>query len=220
MRRPLLLEGYKTVHMRISILANNPEFIANKWDVIERHALESDIFISIKFKYIAPLLELPIRRHDIHFRSNSDNFVFGLDDYRHLLEKAGRHTNTYLINDSERPDADTENDTQGMTFQHFDKGHIERHLWSFRNEPVFETITQYAISDGRLDMRRLSTGLTVVLHYFLKYPAAELYLLGFFESGNRKVLKEGKTIRETVFHDFETERKILESVTRNTHLIH
>ena len=206
--------------MRISILANNPEFIERKWHVIERHALESDIFISIKFKYIAPLLELPIKRHDILFRSNPDNFVFGLDDYRHLLEKAGKLTNIYLINDSERPDADTENNTQGMNFQHFDKYQIEQHLWSFRNEPVFDTIARYAIPDGRLDMRRLSTGLIVVLHYYLKNLAAELCLLGFFENGNRKVLKDGKTIRETVFHDFEIERKILEGVTRNTHLIH
>ena len=206
--------------MRISILANNPEFIKNNKRLIQQHATDSDIFASIKFKYIEPLLGLPIKRHDIYFRSDSNNFVFGLDDYRHLLEKAGGHTNTYLINDSERPDNDTANDTRGMIFQHFDKGLIERHLWSLRNEPVFEIITRYALADGQLNMRCLSTGLTVDLHYCLKYPDAELFLLGFFEPGNRKVLKEGKIIRETYFHDFEVERKLLEGVTRNTQLIH
>jgi len=201
-------------------MANNPLFIEEHGELIERYALDSDIFVSIKLKYIEPLLGLPIRRHDIHFRSNAQNFIFGLDDYRHLLLKIRRSTNFYLINDSERTDLDTANDTQGIRFHHFDKDKIERHLMSFREGPVSDIITRHSCSDGRLDMRRISTGLMVILHYSLKYPDANLRLLGFFESGNRMVLKEGRTLRETHFHDFEEERRLLESVARNIRLIH
>jgi hypothetical protein len=207
-------------HMRISILSNNPEFTNQHGGVIERYAVDSDIFVSIKLKYIEPLLGLPIKRHDIHFRSDSKNFVFGLDDYRHLLEKVCSNTNFYLINDSDRLDHDTANDTKGIQFQHFDKGPIERHLGSFREGPVFEGISRYAQSEGQLDMRRISTGFMVILHYSLQYPEAKLHLLGFFESGNRKVLKEGKIIRETHFHDFEEERKLLGSLVGNAQMIH
>jgi hypothetical protein len=205
--------------MRISILANNPVFIEQHGGLIERHAHDSDIFVSIKLKYIEPLLGLPIRRHDIHFRSDSRNFIFGLDDYRHLLKIACSRSNFYLINDSEHPDHDTANDTQGIRFKHFDKGRIEWHLGTLGGPPVPAIIKRHTLPDGRLDMRRFSTGLMVILHYSLEYPDADLHLLGFYERGNRKVLKEGRILRETHFHDFEEERMLLETEVGNIRLI-
>lgn len=205
--------------MQISILANNPNFIERNGALIRQHALDSDIIASIKFKFIEPLLELPIKRHDIYFRSDPRNFLFGLEDYRHLIGKVVQERDIYLINDSERPDFDTANDTQGIRFIPFDKGPIEMLLASFENEPVFETIVMYAGSEHGLDMRRLSTGLLVVLHYSLKYPEAMLYLLGFFERGNQKVLKDGRTIRDASFHDFDVERRILQALAANVRLI-
>lgn len=206
--------------LKICILANNPGFIGRNRPLIERYAVDSDIFVSIKFKFIEPLLELPIRRHDIYFRSDPNNFIFGLEDYRHLAGRIGKEANIYLINDSDRADNDTSNNTEGLTFRPFDKEPILTHLMSFQNESIFDTITRYAVRDGRLETRRLSTGLTVILHYSLAYPKANILLLGFYESENRTVLKDGGILRDTSFHDFEEERKILEGVTRNTILVH
>lgn len=206
--------------IRISILANNPDFIVRNGPLIAQHAVDSDIFVSIKFKFIEPLLGLPIRRHDIYFRSDPQNFVFGLEDYRHLAGRIGKDANIYLINDSERADNDTSNDSAGLFFMPFDREPIVAHLLSFQKHSVFETIARYAIREERLDPRRLSTGLTVILHYSLAYPNARILLLGFYEKENRTVLKDGKILRDTSFHDFEEERKILEAVTGNTVWIH
>lgn len=206
--------------IRISILANNPDFIVRNGPLIAQHAVDSDIFVSIKFKFIEPLLGLPIRRHDIHFRSDPQNFVFGLEDYRHLAARIGKAAYIYLINDSDRADNDTSNDREGLDFMPFDRAPIISHLMSFQDESIFETITRYAMQEGRLEPRRLSTGLTVILHYALAYPTARILLLGFYEKKNRTVLKDGKILRDTSFHDFEEERKILEAVTGNTVWIH
>ena len=206
--------------MQIAILANNASFIEGNMPLVRQYAVESDIVASIKFKFVDRLLGLPIRRHEIYFRSNPENHVFGLDDHRHLIGSLKAGTRISLINDSPRADEDTANDTRGLAFHPFDRQPIVDHLMSFRTHPVFETIARYALVDGRLDQRRLSTGFTVVLHYALTYPEATIALLGFYERGNRKVLKDGGAIRDTAFHDFDVERTIVEAVTTNTLLIH
>lgn len=198
--------------MDIVILANNPLFIEKNRSLIREHAASADLFVSIKFKFLDTVLDLGLKRHDIYFRSNQSNFVFGLDDYRALAGRLGVGTRVFLINDSDLPDHELKNDPIGFELLPFDTGPILRYLTAVRNEPVFGELRRFMSPDESLDVTLISTGFIIILHHLLLYPDSRISLLGFYEHGNQKVMKEGRFIRETTHHDFGSEKRIIQAI--------
>lgn len=198
--------------MDIAILANNPLFIENNRSLVRQYAVSADLFVSIKFKYLDVVVDLGLDHHDVYFRSNPLNFVFGLDDYRNLAGRLSSGTRIYLINDSGLSNNEIKNEPIEFELLPFDTGPVLRFLMDFRNEPVFEELRRFMSPDGNLDVTRLSTGFIVILHHLIHYPDSRIVLLGFYEEGNQKVLKEGLFVRETTHHDFGSEKRILQSI--------
>jgi|688.fasta_scaffold190720_2 hypothetical protein len=198
--------------MDIVILANNPLFIEKNRSLIREYATSAGLFVSIKFKFLDAVIDLGLKRHDIYFRSNPSNFVFGLDDYRALADRLGIGTRIFLINDSELPDHELKNDPIGIEFLSFDTGPVLRYLTGFRNEPVYEELRRFMSLGECLDVTLLSTGFIVILHHLLQYPDSRIVLLGFYEQGNQRVMKEGRFIRDTIHHDFGCEKRVLQKI--------
>ena len=82
--------------MTIVILANNPIFIEKHENLIKNHARNGDIFVSIKFKYVNLVIDQQLNQHDIYFRLNNQNFIFGFNDYHQaFLGKLKSNTSLY-----------------------------------------------------------------------------------------------------------------------------
>ena len=63
-----------------------------------------------------------------------------------------------------------------------------------------------------INFSKFSTGFITILNYFLKYPDEEIILLGFYQKGNRSVVKEGGVIRQTFYHNFDDEKIIIRTL--------
>jgi hypothetical protein len=197
--------------MTIVILANNPIFIEKHENLIKNYACHSDIFVSIKFKYVNLVLDQQLKQHDIYFRLNNQNFIFGFNDYHHaFLGKLKPNTSLFLISNITNGVFEKFDDTSYKTFDFtlFDYDPFISYLKSFEKTSIFKKIDNLIFINNLLDTNKLSTGFWVALKYYLLFPNAKIQLLGFYELGNQTVLKEGKRISVSS-HQFQVEKEIL-----------
>lgn len=205
--------------MDIIILANNPKFIESNSKLIESYALKSDIFALIKLKYFHIVKNLNLNKLDIFFRTNEENFIFGLNDYIPSVEKTNVISNVYLINETQNFEKKNLVGLENLDLNLIDLELIFNYLQKIQDNKVYEILKKYLIINNQISIKYLSTGFLVILWYSLMYPQQTITLLGFYEKGNQKVLKEGKIIRETFFHNFEDEKNIIWEINKNLKFI-
>jgi hypothetical protein len=200
--------------MSIVILSNNPTFIDKNNDLIKKYAIESEVFGSIKLKYFEVIKNINLKQHDIFFRSNKDGFIFGLDDYINTLNNLNKNSKIYLIKNIENNNIFFK-EHKNINFKYFDLLPVINFLLLKSKHPIFNIIKKYLFIDDKISISHLSTGFIIILNYFLKYPKKEIILLGFYEKNNQKVLKEGKIIKETTYHNFEDEKNMIQALIPN-----
>jgi hypothetical protein len=203
--------------MTIVILANNPIFIERCDNLIKNHARNADIFVSIKFKYVNLVIDQQLNQHDIYFRLNNQNFIFGFNDYHQaFLGILKPNTSLYLISNITNGVFEKFDDTLYKTFDFtlFDYEPLITYLKSFEKKPIFNKLNNLLFINNLLDTNKLSTGFWVALKYYLTFPKARIQLLGFYELGNQTVMKEGKRISVSS-HQFQVEKEILNYLAPN-----
>ena len=203
--------------MNIVVLANNPIFIVKHENLIKSHARNSDIFVSIKFKYVNLIIDQDLNQHDIYFRLNNQNFIFGFNDYhKEFITKLKSNTSLFLISNITNGILEKYDSTpyQGVDFSMFDYEPFVSYLRSFKSKSIYKKISKLLFINDLLDTNQLSTGFWVALKYYLTFPTAKIQLLGFYEKGNQTVLKEGKRISVSG-HQFQVEKEILNSLAPN-----
>ena len=200
--------------MTIVILANNPVFIKENQSIINKYIDLSDIMVSIKFKYADIFIDRDLKKHDIYFRVNNQNFIFGLNDYYHeMINKLHSTTSLFLvsnINKGENQVFDFEKHPE-INFRSFEYESILSYLLNFENTSIFKKLEKILFLEGCIDTNKLSTGFLVILKYYLQFPEAKIILLGYYEEGNQVVLKEGKRLSLSS-HQFQDERIILNHI--------
>jgi hypothetical protein len=197
--------------MSIVILANNPHFIKKNEIFIKNYANKSKIFVSIKFKFIDLITSEKINNHDIIFRTNEENFIWGIQDGKNVSKND--NINLYLITENTNlPHSDYD-------FQLIDLDKISNFLISFKNDKIFKLIKKYLFINNIQRFSKFSTGFITIIDYFLRFPNEKIILLGFYELGNQSVIKEGGIMRETTYHNFQDEKEILEKLIPNISFI-
>lgn len=195
----------------ITILANNPNWVNSNKTLIRELAINSDIFVLIKFKYFDLTSDLDLKKQNIYFRVNIINSILGVDDfYPQIISKLKSNTSLYLVpnihsSGKQFPDVTKE----GLDFTYIDLNPIIELLLSYKDKPIFDKIKNYLFINNNLDTNRLSTGFLVILDYYLKYPNSTITLLGFYR--DKTVLKEGLRIAFSS-HNFLNEKEILQTI--------